>query len=334
MSVPAATDTWPVFVVGMNGSGTTMLLDCIGRHPELYAFPKETRLIPYLMSREVSFGDLSDDDNYAQLWDTVCTLSVFKQANNGKPVPRPENWREGSRSLARVLDGAFCYFAAQENKQRWCEKTPQHVQHIIALSERFPRAKFIHVIRDGRDCAASFNRRWLRSPTLTIFRWKKVVMGGHRQGLQLGPERYLDLRYEDLTDKPEYWLGKVCDFLSVPFDAAILESNQPYLQKKEDGQGGLQRNSGKWESYFGTGTKHRLENIAGRTLHAFGYQTNQIESDKNLSDLQRKILSTKDALLQYCREISLKIRGKIERPWKVILGKPFIAIRQRRQNRF
>ena len=36
----------PVFVVGMNGSGTTMLLDCLGRHPDLYAFPRKRGLSP------------------------------------------------------------------------------------------------------------------------------------------------------------------------------------------------------------------------------------------------------------------------------------------------
>ena len=57
----------PVFVVGMNGSGTTMLLDSLGRHPALYAFPKETRLIPYLMSRVSTYGDLTVDANFQRL---------------------------------------------------------------------------------------------------------------------------------------------------------------------------------------------------------------------------------------------------------------------------
>ena len=135
MNSPEA-DAGPVFVVGMNGSGTTMLLDCLGRHPALYAFPKETRLIPHLISRLGLFGDLSNDANFERLWGEVRNLGVFRLENGDQPVPLPADWRDYSRSLAAVLDGVFRYFAAREGKRRWCEKTPQHAQHLLVLAEQ------------------------------------------------------------------------------------------------------------------------------------------------------------------------------------------------------
>ena len=127
------TESEPVFVVGMNGSGTTMLLDCLGRHPSLYAFPKETRLIPYLMARQSAYGDLRVDANYRALWEDVRNLAVFREVNAHAPVPLPDDWREQPRSLAAVLDRVFCHFAAGRGKRRWAEKTPQHVQHLLAV---------------------------------------------------------------------------------------------------------------------------------------------------------------------------------------------------------
>jgi len=329
----------PVFVVGMNGSGTTMLLDNLGRHPQLYAFPRETRLIPYLIASRQRFGDLEKDENFRHLWEEVLGINVFEYVNDHHKVPLPEDWQDYPRSLAGVLDGVFRYFAAREGKQRWCEKTPQHVQHMNKLGELFPLARFIHVIRDGRDSAASFNRRWYRTPELTLFRWKKVVVAGHQLGEQLGPDRYLEVRYEDLTTDPEHWLQQICSFLKIPYDEAVLLSAQPYLnvtplQGGELELGRLRPNSGNWKRYFSARQLRRLERIGGSTLASFGYSTSSPESDFDPSGWKRRLWAGKDYLVQYLREIGLKLGGRIERPWRVILSRPFVAYRQRGENRY
>jgi hypothetical protein len=323
----------PVFIVGMNGSGTTMLLDCLGRHPELYAFPEETRLIPYLMAREASYGDLSMDENFRRLWDEVRSLPVFREANGNVPVPLPDNWRDRRRGLASILDAVFRHFAANQGKLRWAEKTPQHVQHIEALAAMFPRARFLHVIRDGRDCAVSFHRRWFRRPELTIFRWKKVVAMGMAQGGKIGPSRYLEVRYEDLTAHPEPALRAICGFLDLPFDAAVLESDQPYLVADPGGDGGgLRVNSGKWQRYFSERTRERLERIAGGMLARCGYETTRPNSDVDIAGWQRRYWATTEATRAYTREIWRKLTGRLERPWRVILVKPVTALRHREHN--
>jgi hypothetical protein len=323
----------PVFVVGMNGSGTTMLLDCLGRHPALYAFPRETRLIPYLMARQSSYGDLNEDVNFRALWDEVRQLAVFQIVNGHAPVPLPDDWQARPRSLAAVLDGVFSHFAAAHGKGRWCEKTPQHVQHLLALGELFPAARFIHVIRDGRDCAVSFHRRWKRQPELTAFRWKKVVTLGREQGRRLGPARYLEVRYEDLTAESEPALRRICRFLDLEFHPAVLESAQPYLRPaNEPRAGGLQRNSGKWRSYFPARTVEGIERIAGATLASCGYETRHPDGDVDLSGWRRRYWSASETLRQYGSEVWRKLNGDLERPWRVILLKPMNALRHRQHN--
>jgi hypothetical protein len=323
----------PVFVVGMNGSGTTMLLDCLGRHPRLYAFPKETRLIPFLIARQGAYGDLAVDANLRRFWDDVRALPAFREANAGMPVPLPDDWRDRPRSLAGILDSVFRHFAAAEGKRRWCEKTPQHVQHLRALGTLFPRAKFVHVIRDGRDCAASFHRRWYRQPELTIYRWKKVVEMGRTQGGELGTSRYLEVRYEDLTARPEPALRAICEFLELPFDAVVLESGQPFLKvDPDDDARGLRPNSGKWQQYFPPRTRARLERIAGRMLATCGYETSRSDGDLEIHGWQRRYWAAREATHAYLREIWRKLTGKLRRPWRVILAKPLTALRHRQHN--
>lgn len=326
----------PVFVVGMNGSGTTMLLDSLGRHPELFAFPRETRLIPYLMIDSQRFGDLGVDDNFRALWDEARNLPAFVVVNGLRPLPLPPDWARYPRSVAAVLDAIFRSFASREGKRRWCEKTPQHVQHIARLADAFPEASFIHVIRDGRDCAASFKRRWGRTPELSIYRWKKVVAEGRRQGVSIGAGRYMEVRYEDITGEPEYWLRRICGFLGIPFNSAVLESSQPYLDAADSpvSGGGLRPNTGNWHKAFSSSTVDRLERIAGDKLRNLGYATQSAGGDHDPGPLRRWQWSYGDMVRQYIREILLKLHGRIERPWRVILMKPRVSRTQRKTNRF
>ena len=90
------------------------------------------------MSKVKTFGDLQVDANFRRLWDEVRDVSVFRQENGGSPVPIPQEWLNRPRSLATVLDEVFSYFATGAGKHRWCEKTPQHVQHLLALGNCFP----------------------------------------------------------------------------------------------------------------------------------------------------------------------------------------------------
>ena len=61
----------PVFVVGMNGSGTSMLIDSLGNHPLLYAASRETRTIPRFIAIAEKYGDLTDDKNFFKLWHRI-----------------------------------------------------------------------------------------------------------------------------------------------------------------------------------------------------------------------------------------------------------------------
>jgi hypothetical protein len=194
------------------------------------------------------------------------------------------------------------------------------------------------MIRDGRDCASSFHRRWHRQPDLTMLRWKKLVRTARAQGQALGSGRYLEVRYEDLTRAPEIWMRRICRFLELPFDPAVLQSSQPYLdgprRASPDAAGSLRENSGRWESYFSARVAGRLERIGGRALQEFGYATSVPESDETPVKWRQRLWNAKDSGFQFFREVGQKLTGRIERPWWTILSRPLNAYRQGRENLF
>lgn len=332
----------PVFIVGMNGSGTTMLLDCLGRHPALYAFPREVRLIPFILKQAGRFNNLTDVADRIAFADWLLALPVFDMAAAEQPVARGPLMAGLAATLAdcpampaAVFDRLLLAFAATAGKTRWSEKSPQNAQHIALLAEAFPTARFVHVIRDGRDAAASFHRRWLRDPELTIFRWKKVVRLARSAGAALPAERYFETSYETLTNDPEVTLRTICGFLDLPFDPVVLESSRPYLKAAAEGSG-ISRNSGNWKTHFNAAQQQRLETIAGAALTECDYAVADAakQSDQDLSRWSLRRRRVLDALRQFGREVGLKLRGRIARPWRVILSKPLAALRQRGENSY
>lgn len=334
----------PLFIVGMNGSGTTMLADSLGRHPLLYSFNRETKVLPHFITALPGYGDLNDDRNFKRLWDDLRSIEPFRVGPRGEGVPVPGQWRESPRSIGAVTDAIMRHFAAQEGKARWCEKTPMHALHISRLAEHFPEATFIHVIRDGRDCAVSLHRRWHRSPGHIIYRWKNVVRRGHKQGKKLSGDRYLEVRYEDLTRSPEEWMRRICSFIDVEFHEAVLQSSQPWkgTQFCREAPGsdpsmpaqGLVPNSEKWRTYFTPKQLKQLERIAGQSLQELGYDTLYKCSDENPPGWKLKLWVYRDFVYEGLFLFWSVLTGKLDIPWWRFMARIHYAFKQRRTTGF
>jgi hypothetical protein len=262
----------PVFVVGVNGSGTTMLADSLGHHPDLYMFPRETRVLPSLLHKYGATENLKPENRRA-LVQELSGGKAFWRENGDKPVMLEDQEYALAATAGEAMGAVYQHMARRLGKQRWGDKTPMYVQHLSLMARAFPDARFLHVLRDGRDCAQSFHRRWSLSPLRSVWRWKKSVAFGREQGLQLGRGRYMEIKYEDLTSEPERWMREVCNFLEMPFSPAVLKSNMRYFDPKSERAqaGAMVPNSQRWRSYFDAGQIRQLESVAGRMLHDVGY---------------------------------------------------------------
>lgn len=265
-------DIGPVFVVGMNGSGTTMLADCLNHHPELYIFPLETRVIPHFISKLASFGDLSELPSRRNLAQALGKCRAYWEVNGRNQVVLDDKMLSES-GFTGVLKGLYGYFASREKKTRWGDKTPMYLQHMELLASHIPKAKFVHIYRDGRDAAQSFHRRWGREPRRAIYRWKKTVKLGRKQGSRLGPSRYMEISYENLTADPKFHMKRICGFLDLPFHSNVLKSSMPYLHSSDSKKtsGRIIKNSEKWRTYFSLKQLADMEQIAGNFLGELGY---------------------------------------------------------------
>src|SRR5262249_2793019 len=106
-----------------------------------------------------------------------------------------------------------------------------------------PEARFVHLIRDGRDVALSMmrlNAVWApQTAAMAAYRWTSVIAGA-REGAR-GGRHYLEVRYEDLGLAPEPALRRVRGFLARPFAPARLDYGNPERPRVQEIKMALER---------------------------------------------------------------------------------------------
>jgi Sulfotransferase family len=216
-----ASDPFSV-VLGHVRSGTTMLRAMLDAHPELAIPPEAYGVAPILRLGPTAPCDIDEivrrfgTDKYFADWQL--------------PIERLETLRTDARVVthADAVAGLYHLYAAHHGKARYGDKTPSHTQDIELLATSFPQARFVHIVRDGRDVAASVLSLDFGASEFAEAsrRWKRKVLRGHRYGLTLGPERYRMIHYEALVADPEAILRSVCEFFGFEFRSEMLSYNE------------------------------------------------------------------------------------------------------------
>lgn len=209
------------FIVGAPRSGTTLLRFMLDAHSDL-AIPPETGFVVPCAELASQGGSLEQD-----LVETILHFPPDAPAWGDFQIPAADfRARIGQLRPLTAAAGVRAFYelyAARFGKRRWGDKTPLYCQHLLAIEGLLPEAHFVHLIRDGRDAALSLRPLWF-SPgndikTLGAY-WRQAVSAGRTQGARC--RHYLEVRYKDVVLRTEETLGKICDFLELPFEPAML----------------------------------------------------------------------------------------------------------------
>ena len=277
----------PVFVVGSSRSGTTLLYNILLSSGEFPLYEAETMLLDECA---LKYGDLSRERNYRRF---MKDWLVSKQFIRSKLEPEQflRDAQSHHNSYTEFLGFFMGSMAKNQGKRRWAEKTPTHIRHMAKLSEAFKNAKFIHIIRDGRDVALSRRKLgWngvrskdpLKQLLFSALDWAATVEKGRRTGSYLG-RNYLEIRYEDLIADVEGALVKLSEFAKVKIDKQSMSNIAMGSLKKansafaETTDGISNQAVERWKKSL---TDNELEclNIAiGKTLREFGYDVPKSE---------------------------------------------------------
>jgi hypothetical protein len=170
----------------------------------------------------------------------------------------------------------------QTGARRWGLKLQRRIQDIGTYAAIWPQAHFIHIIRDGRDLAASHFKTvpdWgYRTVAEAAHGWLEVVT----QPRRAAPEgRYLEVRYEDLITRPRETAERMLDHLGLPWSEALLHhaEHEHALFDKPWGHPAAEAaakplysgRNGRYLQDLTPGEIEEFERIAGQELEHLGY---------------------------------------------------------------
>jgi omega-hydroxy-beta-dihydromenaquinone-9 sulfotransferase len=242
----------PVFIIGAPGSGTTLLYNTLCAHRDL----------AYITLNMLRAGIHKHGRFVGDKRTTLFKMQNLFHRDRASNIPHEANafWIKYFGTYNYTTEDDFtpemaAYYRknviAVQNlwkRPRFINKNLQHCVRVRILDRIFPDAKFIHIIRDGRAVAYSImNKKGEANPTMFLLSLKKILRDRYRperselfnygrawaelvkkarEASAFGPDRYYELRYEDLITRPHDEIKRIADFCEIDWYGE-LEKNIP-----------------------------------------------------------------------------------------------------------
>ncbi len=345
MSTHRQPDSSPIFIIGTERSGTNLLRLMLNAHSAI-AVPHPPHIMKFFAPLVPLYGDLTRDRNFRTLIGDVCTMVELHPYPWEISPDRERVFREArGRDLISVYFAIYDQYLAWSGKRRWCCKSTFMIDHVGEILSHHPSARFIFMVRDGRDVAVSaresiFNHFHVYYSAL---RWQREQRLGLEWRARLPGEQIMLLKYEELLAAPEETVRRLCTFLGEEFEPQMLE----YHRSREAQKSGslsiswentsrpvMRENREKFRTRLTRSEIFLFEAIAMGELRQLGYELTEPEAElvSRREELLRPRLSYRIAeLLMSLRAEArhlLKDRNSLLRVKKILYMKYLRALRR------
>lgn len=295
-------DAAPIFIGGEGRSGTTLLALVLDSHPRLAVGPElhfrgPADLGPTildLLARRAA-GDADDWERFRSNPDTYagfhfvnrCHRCGIEPARLGALITSVRA-ATGSdlvtfEDRCQLVDAIGADMQARTTADAWGIKLMRDIRILERYRAAWPGARFVHLIRDGRDVAASQMRDhegWgYDDARQAAERWADTIVRVRRMSETASVH---ELRYEDLVATPEPTIGRLLEFLGLPWDPAVLQHDQldhalfrhPYRHPSEHSvRRPLNASAvGRWRTDLSVAERDAWMDAGGAMLLELGYE--------------------------------------------------------------
>ena len=272
----------PFFIIGSGRSGNTLLRSILSGNSDI-SIPPESYRIPFAIKKFHIFNNRDWEDIVLQVLKEFedCKEFYTWEIDIRDAQKRLENIADSKRTLSNIFDELFCTYAEKHSpgSKIWGDKTPMNTLYLDWIGTVFPRSKFIHIIRDGRDVASSYLKMERYDTILEAAnRWINSIESAQSFGSKI-KENYMEIRYEELVTKPEEVIKDTCDFLDIDYDSKMLDHTK---QVKKLGDTDKEHHSnlskpissdsvGKWRNNLSESDQESITKLLHKHLQRLGY---------------------------------------------------------------
>jgi len=280
-------DERPVFIIGSERSGTTLVLAILACHPRI-AVPEVTWYYPRFRPYLHTYGDLADSRNFTTLAHEMAyglRVPMWRMPDANPATFGDEIAARAAdieQSFAGVFAAMFERYAGQVNKPRWGEKTPGNVFYVEQILQDFPNAQFVYIYRDCRDASAEFIDSQF-GPTNAYS--ASVMWRDGQQAVKpfrdsLGADQWFNIRYEDFVRDPVTSLQEMCVFLGEDYDDSLMQFHTtPVAQRRGKTKDNWalahpisDRHVGIYKNQLSVDQQRTMSWVAGEMMAELGYE--------------------------------------------------------------
>ena len=292
---------YPVFVVGCQRSGSTLLGAMMGAHPEIVCIPEGQFIVDLMPMR-------GNDERVdpSEVIDRVTKHWRFQiwDFDLRSKRPRPGDIEPTYRAAIEWLIARFANTQARRDARVWVDQQPGHIFHLPRLFKHFPDARVVHIIRDGRAVAASIMPLdWGPNEIYGAARFWQIRIGlGYAAASFLGPDQLHHVRYEDLIRDPEARMRQIADFLGVAYHESMLCGTGLSIPSFTKGQHSLVGKTlvrDRIDAWQQTLTRRQIEifeRLNGSLLVQLGYDLISSPRSRHLGLAEKAFLIAKDQM--------------------------------------
>lgn len=273
----------PIFIIGTERSGTNLLRLILNSHSNI-AIPHPPHIMKNFSRLEPLYGDLSQDVNFKKLINDVVTTVDLHPYPWEIKVDRDRIFRAaGERNLINIFFAVYNQYLESTRKARWGCKSTFMIYHVALIRHYYPGARFIYMVRDGRDVAVSAKKTIFNhfSVYYSAQLWKKEQQLGIYWLHRLSKDSIFPVKYEELLRDPQSMVRSLCDFLNEPYEEGMLQFFDTAESKKSGSLSAawentanpiMKDNFGKFKAELKQREIDLFEAIAAPELDYFSYE--------------------------------------------------------------
>jgi hypothetical protein len=267
----------PLFIVGISRSGTKLLRDLLNNHSRISMPEIESKFIPLFYRRFGQWDETRFREQFELFFKYFARAQFYEMMKDKGITIDIDTWREQVErwTFGGVIEALFKMLARGESEKKtiWGDKTPSYLLSIPLLKTLFPRAKFIHIIRDVRDICISARKAWKRNIYFTAQRWSDYINRCRKDAASHAAGDYIEITYEELTADPGAVLEQLCGFLGIHYEhhmPVLTFSSEEFGDAKGKTEV-IHDNTQKWKTQLSAAQAGKIEAICAPLLQDLGY---------------------------------------------------------------